>query len=287
MPPDADLLPLLQALRAAGDVTVSPRGLAARSGWSHHYLHRAFRRVLGQTPRQYLLRLRLETAARALAATDDAIVDVALASGYASHEAFTRAFARYFGRTPSAYRRAPGLRASPDISACVGLFHVVPASRSRVMPTLSIERRALAPVPILFVQRETARHEIAAAIGEGLGQVMTYAAGTGATIAGRPFTRYVSSGPGLLTIDVGMPVAAIAGGTDAVRAGSLQGGPALVAVHGGEYASLGETYAALERWMKEHGARPAGPPWESYVNDPADLPNAADWRTDVYWPIAE
>jgi len=51
-------------------------------------------------------RLRLETAGRALRERDGSVTDVALAAGYGSPEAFTRAFQQAFGAAPSAYRRA-------------------------------------------------------------------------------------------------------------------------------------------------------------------------------------
>ena len=63
------------------------------------------------------------------------------------------------------------------------------------MPTLSIERREIAPQHILFVRLRAGRHEIANAIGEGLGKAFPYSQRLGLAIAGRPFTRYLSTGP--------------------------------------------------------------------------------------------
>ncbi len=60
-----------------------------------------------------------------------------------------------------------------------------------------------------------------------------------------------------------------------------------MAVHAGSYEQLAETYAALERWIEENGFRAGGVPWESYITDPADFPDTGDWRTEVYWPLAE
>jgi len=109
MPSRADLLRLLRHLRGGLDGDVSLNALAERSGWSSFHLHRAFRRMVGETPKAYTQRLRLDRAAARLAAGTDRVVDVALDSGFASHEVFTRAFTRRFGRTPSATapRRAP------------------------------------------------------------------------------------------------------------------------------------------------------------------------------------
>ena len=156
------------------------------------------------------------------------------------------------------------------------------------MPTLSIERRDLAPQHILFVRLRVARHEIASAIGEGLGKAFPYSQRSGLAIAGRPFTRY--------SVDRARAVQHRGrhARRDDRRAGKARsrrarfpGGPVAVAMHAGPYDQLTETYAALERWIESNGYRVGGAPWESYITDPADLPDPADWRTEVYWPVRE
>jgi AraC family transcriptional regulator len=155
------------------------------------------------------------------------------------------------------------------------------------MPTLSIERRVLTAQPVLFTRLRTARHELARAIAQGVGKVYTYAQQAGIALSGHPFTRYTSVGPGLMTIEVGFRVAAAGPGHGDVEADYFPAGAAVVALHGGPYDQLGETYAAAERWMDEHGLGPIAAPWESYLTDPAEHPDPADWRTEVFWPVAE
>jgi effector-binding domain-containing protein len=104
-------------------------------------------------------------------------------------------------------------------------------------------------------------------------------------LAGHPFTRYLSTGPGLLTIEVGFRFAEPVAGEGEVEAGELHGGAVVVGVHGGPYDQLGETYAAMELWMEQNGLHPGGAPWEQYVTDPADHPDPGEWRTEVYWPV--
>ena len=69
--------------------------------------------------------------------------------------------------------------------------------------------------------------------------------------------------------------------------GILPGGPVALGVHAGPYDQLPETNAAIENWIEANGFRVAGPPWESYITDPGEHPDPADWRTEVYWPLAE
>jgi AraC-like DNA-binding protein/effector-binding domain-containing protein len=298
VPPHDDILAILEdvADRLTGDVSLS--GISTRAGWSPFHLHRAFRDVAHETPKQYTLRLRLERAAALLAVSDVSVLSIALATGFRSHEVFTRAFRRRFQCTPVVFRRT-ALRNLPavtrrrhaellqGIGPCVQLFHQPPApvQRGSSMPMLSIERRDLPSQPLLFIQSKVARHEIAATIAQSLGEVFQYAIGAGCAIAGRPLSRYPSTSVGLITIDVGVPIAAAAPGSGRIQAGTLQGGAVVMAVHGGSYDTLGETYAAIERWMEQEKLTPGGAPWESYITDPAEFPDPKDWRTEIYWPV--
>jgi AraC family transcriptional regulator len=297
MPTGRALLDVLHHLRINTNDNLD--AIAARSGWSTFHLHRAFRAMVGETPKKYALRLRLERAAASLVTTDDSVLDIALANGFRSHEVFTRAFQRQFGRTPAVYRAA-ALADTPLVARrhhtaivetsgpCIGLFHITVHSPHRrvPMPTLSIERRDLAAQPFLFVRRKAGRHEIAKAIAEGLGKAFPYVMQAGLPIAGRPTARYLTSGPGLFDMQIGVPIGVASPGQGDVEAGELPGGPIAVGVHAGAYDQLSETYAAMERWMEANGYRPGAGPWESYVTDPSEFPDSTDWRTEVYWPLA-
>lgn len=74
--------------------------LASEAGVSGPHLVRAFREVVGLPPIAFVRARRLSEAARALAGGAPDILDLALASGYGSHEAFSRAFQSHFGCSP-------------------------------------------------------------------------------------------------------------------------------------------------------------------------------------------
>ena len=155
------------------------------------------------------------------------------------------------------------------------------------MPMLSIERRTLAAHPVLFIRRRIGRDELAATLAQCFGAVFGHCHKAGLPLDGRPYTRYLATGPGLWTIEAGKPLAVAAPGEGDIEAGSLPAGDAAVAVHAGPYDQLQETYAAMERWIESSGSRTNGAPWESYITDPAEHPDPADWRTEVYRPLAQ
>ncbi len=82
--------------------------LARASGYERHHLAHVFTEVCGESPHQYVKRLRLEWAAYLLRHADHpTVADVAGRLGYGSGEAFCRAFRQHFGATPTAFREQP------------------------------------------------------------------------------------------------------------------------------------------------------------------------------------
>jgi AraC-like DNA-binding protein len=77
--------------------------LAAMANMSIAQLERYFHKVFHLTPRQVLLKTRLD-AATALLITNDKVTDVAALCGYTDHSAFTRQFKATVGLTPTEYR---------------------------------------------------------------------------------------------------------------------------------------------------------------------------------------
>jgi AraC family transcriptional regulator len=80
--------------------------IAQACGVSKFHLAHAFGEATGRPVMDYVRARRLGEAAHALAGGAGDILDIALGSGYASHEAFTRAFRAQFGTAPDEVRRA-------------------------------------------------------------------------------------------------------------------------------------------------------------------------------------
>jgi AraC-like DNA-binding protein len=80
--------------------------LAGELGCSRSTFAEHFHRVMGVPPMQYLSDWRLQVAARLLRDRQDKILSIALGVGYDSEAAFSRAFKRVVGLSPSVFRRS-------------------------------------------------------------------------------------------------------------------------------------------------------------------------------------
>ena len=150
--------PLLAFAAGHLDEDLSLTALAGKSGLSPFHLHRVFCAAAGETPKQFTLRLRLDRAAVLLLTTNDSVLDVAIACGFASHEVFCRAFRGRFGMRPRAYRTR-GFEGDPPThqkqehaaavartGPCLRFFHST--THKETMP-YSITRKEIAPRPVL------------------------------------------------------------------------------------------------------------------------------------------
>jgi transcriptional regulator GlxA family with amidase domain len=101
---DPVLAPALALLHGEPDVSWTVAEVAQRVAVSRSVLDERFRSVLGRSPIRYLTEWRIHLAADLLATTDLTVVVIARRVGYASEEAFSRAFKRARGLSPSHWR---------------------------------------------------------------------------------------------------------------------------------------------------------------------------------------
>jgi transcriptional regulator GlxA family with amidase domain len=100
------ILATLAAMEANLEEPLSRAALARRNQVSVRQLERLFRSNLRQTIGTTYMRIRLTRAAILLKESSIPLVDIALASGFASASHFSRAFKRWHGTPPRALRNA-------------------------------------------------------------------------------------------------------------------------------------------------------------------------------------
>ena len=92
-------------VREHTDEELNREVLAAVAGFSVPHFHRIFTAQVGENIASYVRRVRLERAGRKLRMGAVDITEVALAAGYDTHAAFSKAFKQHFGLSPSEFRQ--------------------------------------------------------------------------------------------------------------------------------------------------------------------------------------
>ena len=92
-------------VREHTDEELNREVLAAVAGFSVPHFHRIFTAHVGENIASYVRRVRLERAGRKLRMGAVDITQVALAAGYDTHAAFSKAFKQHFGLSPSEFRQ--------------------------------------------------------------------------------------------------------------------------------------------------------------------------------------
>lgn len=86
---------------------LSLNDLARVAGMSRYHFLRCFKAQMGETPYAYVMKTRLQAAARLLRSSSQAITEIALTCGFASLSHFGSVFRRMYHCSPSRYRH-PG-----------------------------------------------------------------------------------------------------------------------------------------------------------------------------------
>lgn len=264
-------------------------GVAALSGvaaFSSFHFHRQFSALFGLSVARYVQLSRLKRAAWRLAfRKDQAILQIAMDSGYEGPEAFARAFRQRTGQSPSAFRRAP--RWEPWLAAEAPLhqarsFHMQPFTIDQVrivdFPATAVALLAHRGDPVLL--GDTIRSFIAWRRANAL---PPKASATFNILHADPDDVPAEDYRIDLCAATGRPIAPNAEG---VVAGSIPGGRCAVLRLTGNSDNLRPAISFLyAEWLPQSGEEPRDfPPFVQRVSFFPDVP-AHEAVTDIFLPL--
>ena len=245
---------------------------------SRFHLAHAFGEATGLSVIEYRRARRLTEAAYALAAGASDILAVALDSGYASHEAFSRAFKAQFGKTPEEVRK----------SESIAGLNLVDAIRHRESKAMTLKEPRIEKVgALLFVglSQHVAYNAMQNIAGQWQVFMQNYYGGIENRIGEPPVGVAVASD------DEGVEYVCAAGVT---KFGAVQKPlvkitlePATYAVfaHDGHVTAMRETYDAIwNDWFPKSGKIPAEKPSLERHNATFD-PRTGNGGATIWIPI--
>jgi AraC-like DNA-binding protein len=99
------LLPLIRSIRENPAEAPTVSDMAAQTGYSPDHFTRIFESVAGASPKEFIIRARLERATQLLTESTLSIDQIARTLGYPDIFTFSRQFKKRMGRPPTAWRK--------------------------------------------------------------------------------------------------------------------------------------------------------------------------------------
>lgn len=272
---------VLDHIRQHLDEPLSLDRLADVACFSPYHFHRIFAAHAGETVWEHIKRLRLELAAHRLIRTHRSVTDIALAAGYETPSAFTRAFGQHFGVPPQMFRkdRRP-FAPPPPLTLAI--------STRREENTVNPEIRTRAETVVIYARRNGDYNESARAAWAA---VCAFAGPRGLIKPQSEFIGCSHDDPTItaaekLRYDACITVAESVEPQGDIGVGTIGGGRYAVFVHEGPYHELSRTYGEIYgRWLPQSGAKLRDAScFEKYLNSPDQVEPAA-LRTEIWVPV--
>jgi AraC family transcriptional regulator len=269
---------VLHYINAHLDEKMELEKLASLSNFSPFHFHRIMRAHLNESLGSYILRARLDTAARLLEFTGMSVSDIAYKVGYDVPSSFTKAFKKRFDVSPMEFKN-DGLKT-------INYLEQVKTAREMELKVRIVEAK---PRKVVYVQ----------SIGEY--------SGTGTAEAWQEVFNFVKSkrlfswrmemigvshdDPQITEADKCRYDACITVSREVKPEGkvgvkTLEGGPYAVFRYQGPYSGLGEAYSYIYRtWLPGSGKELRDHPcFEKYLNDPNKV-RPEKLLTEIHVPV--
>ncbi|MDH6251627.1 AraC family transcriptional regulator [Chryseobacterium sp. H1D6B] len=101
------IVKIIQYIDTHLDTELSLEKVSAIGGYSPFHFHRMFKLIIGETLQNYIVRKKIEKSAFYLAVKKGiSIKEIYLELGFADHSVFNKTFKKYYGSSPSEFRRS-------------------------------------------------------------------------------------------------------------------------------------------------------------------------------------
>lgn len=269
---------VVEYIRMHLDEAVDLRVLAELSAFSPYHFHRIVSAMLGEPIGEFIVRTRIETAARLLRYTDVPVAEIAYRVGYDTPSSLSKAFRRFFGISPKMYRITKNrpmmnsnIRPDAEIRLSKPKIRKIPVKTVAYIRAQGNYSQVDYCAYFLRLWSYVKEHKLFSA---GIENLVIY------------HNDPDISQDGNLRCDVclTLPKGPVAVGDIGVK--EIAGGKYAVFLYTGPYAGLGGAYKKIcGEWLPESGCTlRESPCFEKYLNHPDRVP-AEKLKTEIYIPL--
>jgi len=132
---DPFLVEAERVVRQVGDAPLSTHDLAKALSTSERTLHRRLKQAGGGSPKAFIDRVRVETARTLLETSARSVKELAGTAGFPDEASFRRAFRRFVGVSPGAYRTLARVRSHPKghVFSTQKCMELIPEMLTRIL----------------------------------------------------------------------------------------------------------------------------------------------------------
>jgi len=254
--------------------------LAGLGHYSEFHFQKIMKAYLGESLGTYIIRLRLESAAHLLRASNQPVHEIALRSGYENPASFNKAFKKRFQMAPLDYRNMKQQETQIIHNQNIVNMHLHIPTKPKIK---TIESKT-----VIYVQSTGPYSESAS---RAWTKVCDFAAKKKLFGWKTSFIGISHDSPDIteaekLRYDACMTIRKTVIPEGEIGVKTIEGGRYAIFRHKGSYNHLNDSYQYIySTWMAESGAEPDDKPcFEIYINSP-DKVSPEKLITDIYIPI--
>lgn len=139
---------------------------------------------------------------------------------------------------------------------------------------------ATAAIPLVIPGRDMPKY-----MDPAIQEVIKAITGQGIAITG-PMFSYHHRRPGdTFDFEIGFPVSQAIRPEGRVINSRLPAVKVVRSVYQGPYEGLAQAWPALQDWVRKNGHGETGKFWESYLNNPDEVQDPSEYRTELNWIV--
>lgn len=269
---------VVEYIRTHLDGNIDLRTLAEVSSFSPCHFHRIVSAFLGEPVGEFIVRTRIETAARLLHYSDLPVSEIAYRVGYDAPSSLTKAFGRFFGISPTEYRTA---KIFPPMSTVMPQAAEVRLSKPKI--------REIPEKPVAYIRAQGNYSKVDycdcfTALWHYVKEHKLFSAGIENIVVYHNDPDISKADDLRCDVCLVVPKGPVAAGPVGVK--TVGGGRYAVFTYSGPYAGLGGAYRKICReWLPDSGCELRDSPcFEKYLNNPDRVP-AGKLKTEIYIPV--